>query len=326
MADIARIREICKRHPETKIFVEPIPAAKLSNAVTSMRVEAGDRVLGLIDTTVFGGAREGLLVCERGIYWKNYGPNPEYLTWEEFRDLTLQPSKNIFAAGIRFSDGRRFQIEVQRVDAVLQLLLELQALAKETIAEPAVESSGWFVAVGQKQFGPYDLQTLRQLVAAGQLDPAATLAWRDGMAGWQPLASVSELQFGPSRPAAPPPLPSSVQGSPPLPTAEPAPVVAEIVAPKTPRQESEASVSQGRVDLNNAALDDLLSLPGLTLDAAKRLLHERQLRLGFQTVEDVGAFLDLQPHVAQRLRERTVLKPFVGSGLATSARGRVIDY
>jgi len=326
MADIARIREICKRHPETKIFVDSIPAAKLSNATKSLRVEAGERVVGLIDSTVFGGAREGLLVCEKGLYWKDISRNPEHLTWEEFRDLTLQPSKNIFGAGVRFSDGRRFQIEVQRVDTVLQLLLELQGFAKETAAEAAVESSGWFVAVGPKQFGPYDVQTVRQLIATGQLDSAATLAWRDGMANWQPLGNITELQLSAPRPAAPPPVPSAVQGFPPRPTPGPAPLVAEVVPPETHNDESEFFAAQGRVDLNNAAIDDLLSLPGLTLDAAKRLLHERQSRFGFQTVEEVGDFLDLPPHVVQRLRERTILKPFVGSGLVASARGRVIDY
>jgi hypothetical protein len=48
------------------------------------------------------------------------------------------------------------------------------------------------VVCGQ-QSGPHDLAALATLAAAGRLD-AATLAWRSGQQGWQPLGAIAELR------------------------------------------------------------------------------------------------------------------------------------
>lgn len=53
----------------------------------------------------------------------------------------------------------------------------------------------WFYARGGRQEGPTDLQTLRDMIANGQLTPA-NLVWRDGMAAWQPAGEVEALSGG----------------------------------------------------------------------------------------------------------------------------------
>lgn len=51
----------------------------------------------------------------------------------------------------------------------------------------------WYYARGGRQEGPTDLQTLRDMIASGQL-MASDLAWRDGMTGWQAAAEVPALR------------------------------------------------------------------------------------------------------------------------------------
>lgn len=69
---------------------------------------------------------------------------------------------------------------------------------------PLPPSVTFFVALGGKQSGPFDLSALAGYVGNGSLT-RSTLVWRQGMANWAPAETVPELQglFG----AAPPPLP-----------------------------------------------------------------------------------------------------------------------
>lgn len=53
----------------------------------------------------------------------------------------------------------------------------------------------WFVLRNGTREGPYLSSSMQQWTASGQLLPG-TLVWREGLAGWQPLASVPELAIG----------------------------------------------------------------------------------------------------------------------------------
>ncbi len=75
---------------------------------------------------------------------------------------------------------------------------------------PAASVPTLFVAIGGQQAGPFPEPVLRQMVVAGTLT-AATLVWRQGMAGWQPASAVPELagwfMSATTSPPLPPPLP-----------------------------------------------------------------------------------------------------------------------
>lgn len=75
-------------------------------------------------------------------------------------------------------------------------------------AAPAVE---YTVALNGQQYGPYNTDTLRQMVQSGQLTPQ-TYVWAPGMAQWTPAADVAELKslFAP-------PMPGGAQTPPPMP-------------------------------------------------------------------------------------------------------------
>ena len=65
-----------------------------------------------------------------------------------------------------------------------------------------------FLAIGGQQYGPYNMDTCKQLVQNGQLTPQ-TIVWMEGMQAWTPAGQVPALQVLFAPPAMPgvPPLP-----------------------------------------------------------------------------------------------------------------------
>jgi hypothetical protein len=57
---------------------------------------------------------------------------------------------------------------------------------------PLPQGAMFHVAVGQNQTGPFDMATLQQQAASGQLT-RATLVWKAGMAQWAKAGEVPEL-------------------------------------------------------------------------------------------------------------------------------------
>ena len=112
----------------------------------------------------------------------------------------------------------------------------------------------------------------------------------------------------------PPPPPTSVQSPPPITT-----------APSFNNIGKTTTEDQSPIDLNNASLDDLLILPGITIVKAKKLIDERNKRRGFKTIEDVGHFLDFQPHQVERLKEKAGLNSYQLKDV-TSVKGRIVDF
>jgi hypothetical protein len=208
----------------------------------------------------------------------------------------------------------------------------------------------WMVGSAGQQLGPLDAEGIRALIAQGKIDPKTVLVWREGLGDWLPMRAIAELggagvRFG-SGPAGPPnelPGPPAEQPRPPA-QAEPSlwdePSPPPVGPPKTftpivvdtgpPAAESARQrptpAADGRVDLNNASLEELLTLPGFNLALASRLVQQRGQRRGFQTLEELGEFLALPPHKVAHLVDLVLLAPPAGSGVVTSARKRVIDF
>ena len=90
-----------------------------------------------------------------------------------------------------------------------------------------------------------------------------------------------------------------------------------------PAARDTATQVSSRLDLNHAPVDDLLSLPAISLPNGQRLVKERERRAGFDTVEEAGQFLGLQPHQVERLKQHVTLEPYRG---AHPSSGRIIDF
>jgi len=71
---------------------------------------------------------------------------------------------------------------------------------------PPIPTAAYHIAVNGQTTGPYDMNTMAQLAANGQLT-AETLVWKNGMASWARADSVAELVSLVSRPV-PPPIPT----------------------------------------------------------------------------------------------------------------------
>lgn len=97
---------------------------------------------------------------------------------------------------------------------------------KEASTKEELMNEKYFFSISNKQTGPLDEEAIRKNIIDGKITPA-TLAWRQGMAEWQPVQENAQLmnafgsQFSATQPpplptgpaATPPPLPASGQST-----------------------------------------------------------------------------------------------------------------
>ncbi len=85
-----RVREVPRRKRAlADLYVAPaIPPKKHANATAACGIRSPEDVLGLIDCTVFGSAKKGVIVTDRQIYFvgdAKYGGNrPAVFSYDEF--------------------------------------------------------------------------------------------------------------------------------------------------------------------------------------------------------------------------------------------------
>ncbi len=96
--------------------------------------------------------------------------------------------------------------------AMMQQMLNNQQQQQQQNRQPQMNTappplvSPFYVSINGQQAGPFDMPTLQQMVAQGQLN-RQSYVWKQGMANWAAAGQVPELAglFGP--PIAPPPPP-----------------------------------------------------------------------------------------------------------------------
>ena len=69
--------------------LDNIPPDKLQTAIHRYPVDLEDKPVALIDSTVFGSAKTGMVIGLKGLYWKNdrlSETNRNFLSWEELAD------------------------------------------------------------------------------------------------------------------------------------------------------------------------------------------------------------------------------------------------
>ncbi len=322
---------VCVKYTAQNYYVgDVIPQNKLANARKRYPIPEQERVVALIDTTIFGSAKTGLAVGETGLHWRNANTQTQrtYMSWGELSQIPIV-AKGVVSARVEIGQNAIVELagSVMGKDDVLKLLSDIQHLIRSPASSSPPPIAGtdqrWALAVNGRQYGPYDLPTIRGMLVERQIDPNQTWAWQEGWRNWMeftrvpPLAAL--LHDALRTQTAPPPTP--VPASP----AKPGPPVHTERAEKTAQHPELRSVkgSSLRPDLNRAPVDELLSLPGMTLANGQRLLNERERRGGFNTAEEVGHFLDLKPHQIERLKQRALIEPYEGARRST---GRVIDF
>ena len=84
----------CRIRNDRLFFAPGLPTDKLVNAAKSMRVRENNVCL-LIDTTVWGGSREGMLLTDKAIYFKNLGDDPVRIPLDEIPKVSMDDNGDL---------------------------------------------------------------------------------------------------------------------------------------------------------------------------------------------------------------------------------------
>ena len=214
-AEEERVAELFHKYVKAgdHLYVHPeIPPKKLQNA-RNVFAPVADReaVLGLADGTVFGSAKEGLVLTVRRLYWtvEAMSSKGDSCAYDELGSVSIDSS--IINRGLNIA-GRSTRMPLATV-----LPDDLQRLADFLNAVRTESVKVWHLGFEGQQRGPFDVREISAMRARKDFDPAKCLVWKEGMADWLPFLQVPELS---GRPAGPPPLPPA--GPPPLTAAAPA--------------------------------------------------------------------------------------------------------
>lgn len=102
--------------------------------------------------------------------------------------LTCESCQAKYAIADEKVAGRNFKIRCKRCGA--PLVVRGEAVVASTKREGA--DAEWYVAVGDRQDGPFDAAQIAEQLASGAID-GETYVWKDGLPDWQPLGEVAEL-------------------------------------------------------------------------------------------------------------------------------------
>lgn len=298
-----------------------------------LKVPATSSLVAVLDTTVLKTMEYGLAICEEGIFWVSSAvtrTRRNRFLWDEFIATQISRSDMMSTSlgmNVEFGEGSTLSNGTSDFPtaSLVELLQIMQVVAAKHLPESVVATAiqenglprsrvGWSLSLNGSIIGPFDAQTIKLLVQFDTVDPATTLAWKDGMKEWQPLSQMERLQ--PREQPLPPPLPGQV--SMPKPAASPA------RSGTTPR--TFFGTPADLVDVNNASTSELLTLPCMNVERVRMIEAYRKQHEALATVEDVGRICSLKPHEVEKLRSRVSFSSVGNQQTASSAGKRVVDF
>ncbi len=121
------------------------------------------------------------------------------------RYTQMKTADGIFAAGNNPNSGGGMDGMLGMAMMQQMMQQKQQPYNQQSAPPPPPTGSQYFVSVAGQQQGPFDLNTLRQLIAQQQINQQ-TYVWKQGMANWEAAMQVPEVAslFG-SIPPPPPP-------------------------------------------------------------------------------------------------------------------------
>eukprot|EP00913_Durusdinium_trenchii_P008894 g8360.t1 len=148
------VRRHCSRLSQNGYYVgNNIPEKKLSNAVMSYGIPATAEVIALIDCTVFGSAKDGLAICDDGLYWHNQFESAHRLEWDDFVEAQLQ-AQGVFQ--IQFGRFGNFNTAGGSCGRtwILSMLTQLQSVVKRVGPAAGVAAATRFLETpAEPEFG-----------------------------------------------------------------------------------------------------------------------------------------------------------------------------
>jgi DNA uptake protein ComE-like DNA-binding protein len=304
--------DILNQYHNSSLYVgRAIPDKKLRNVIEHFPLPKGEEVIALVDATVFGSCKYGLAICREGMYVNNSWTSrirKGFITWNEFKkanikkidtyEVEINENFTVGLAGSALKPQKLIEI-LEHIQSYLNGENEYARNPHVKIATPSSppplikkQDEQWMIAIEGKQYGPYDKQTIKHMIHSKQIKPEETYVWKRGMENWEILIDIEEFQ-------------DEILPIPP--------------APSLPSKEKKLTE---KVELNEASLEELLSLPGVNMEKARVFLEQRERKNGFHDYNEVREVLRVQPHQFEKIRATTKLKP-IGS---TTNSGRVIDF
>lgn len=193
------IRQFCERYSGSDFYVgEAIPAGKLSTARSLYPVPKGETAIALADATVFGSAKAGMVIGEKGIYWRNDWTTNSAVTSLTWHQLIGADIKVVDRYNIQIGDGNLFNMSgcsFTKTDMV-SLLRDLQAAAqapREPAPAPARAPVAYMLAMGGQQYGPFPLPRIQVMLQEARVNPYNCHVWKAGMTDWVPFMQVPDL-------------------------------------------------------------------------------------------------------------------------------------
>ena len=112
-------------------FADNIPTVKLRNAISHYPVDESDKVIALIDSTVFGSAKNGMAIGLKGIYWKNDWTTEtikNFMSWDELNinDIKSKGMDLIVAPGCLFNMAGSSVKPAHLADILLSVIKSLR--------------------------------------------------------------------------------------------------------------------------------------------------------------------------------------------------------
>lgn len=294
------------------IFPEIPPSIKAGACGSYLILKPDELLIAIFDETFLKRNAEcGFAFTTKRIYWRNSFSKPQEIEYSELADAIMFTRSG--RTMLDLAEGAylviKWSLDNKRKDVIVIFLREIKTASMKIIPKKTMPMSLWHIAVEGKQYGPYDIETIKSMLLSSQIDHLKAHVWQEGMANWEAFMEVKELValVQPSRKEVTSPATSSTIPIPPMQT------------------EKITNTDKSQIDLNHVTLDELLTLPGFTLINAKKFIEERNRRRGFKSFEDIGIFLNIQPHQVERLKENAILTPHQSSDV-TLVKGRVVDF
>lgn len=294
---------------------DSIPHKKRKRAIKEMNIPDNEQIIALVDCTVFGSAKHGSVFTNKGIHVKNGWTSDvreAYLDWESVMNADLMYSNKFGQQEIWINN---LHVEMSGSSLLPEYLHEVIVHIQEKLHEfhqgtnlldlhqtPSesleTHTQSWMVAVNKEKYGPYEINTIGQMLMNGQLKAERDYVWKQGMDEWIPINESGTFQQ----------------------------YIAPPLTQSTPGQSEKRHVTMDKLydtmNINDAELSQLLTLPYLTLPKANALLLKREELGQFESLEEIQEVIQLQPHQFEELKQLII----IDLEQTEIKWGRTVDY
>jgi DNA uptake protein ComE-like DNA-binding protein len=272
-----KLTHICKEYSGTNNYyvLDLIPSDKLKIAVRRYPTLCGDKIIALIDMTISGTSQSGIMIGVNGISWINvWGGTHNQMNWNDFSQQVLSKEDSIIHVGstrtLNISEcqfDKNIVFDLFKSIQEAYLLLQNQNSSKNN--DLIDHTNKYKKNISENEF----------ITPKSKIEPFVELRKDNTTENFDGIDE--QLLFN------------------------------KNIFKKTNELASDVKVvtltsdmnSGSLVNINTADIDKLLSLPGIGIAEAKKLIIQREVNGDFISVDQVADFLKLKPHHVKQWRE-----------------------